>query len=123
MDRFLRMSTSPHTTTAWTIVGVAIIAGGYFLFSSTPLVPPAEGVVTTPPAVSKKQLLGEETLGDREALAVGGHKERILERIASPRPLTNEEKGAIGSIMLTQAHLYNFSGAEREAIFAALQNE
>ena len=51
---------------------------------------------------------------------VSEKKAEILARVHSGTPLTEEEKGEIGGIMLIKAGIYKFSEAERVAIFKAL---
>lgn len=115
-------------STFWTIVIlVVILVGGYVLLSGSSDTTTKEGgtapksaVVNTPP-LTQDELLGKKEISTSALDAVAVHKAEILKRIASGKPLTQEEKGAIGNIMLTEAHIYKFTDTERDAIFAALQ--
>ncbi len=73
------------------------------------------------PAVDQETLLGKKPLNQSQADAIFAHKQEILKRVSQLAPLTEDEKGAIGNLMLTQAHLYQFTPDERDTIFAALK--
>ena len=110
------------------IIVVAIIAiGGYFLFASPVNGPdgaaPAgeSNLVRETPKVTEAQLLGDAALSEREQSGIDTHKQNILRLARSGRALSDEEKSTIGNIMLTRAHLYNFTDEEREAVFDALR--
>lgn len=115
------MALSQNITNRWVILGGTVIVIGAFIFLAPPPVVPAAQKITRPPAVSEKQLRGEEPLRETEAQRVGAYRTLLLGRIAESQPLTDEEKGAIGTIMLTQAQLYQFTDEERGAIFARLR--
>jgi len=110
--------------TLWTVIAVVVIViVGYVFLSGSPegtATPPKAKVIVTP-VVSQEQLLGKAPLATEQKDAISVHKAEILARVASGKPLTQEEKGSIGNIMLTQAHLYKFTDEEREAVFSALR--
>lgn len=115
------MALSKNIATRWIILGgTVIVIGMFILLAPPPAVPPAQKI-TLPPPVSEKQLLGEEPLREKEAQRVGTYKTLILGRIAESPPLTDEERGIIGTIMLTQARLYQFTDSERTEIFTRLR--
>lgn len=110
------------------IIAVAIVAvGGYFLLAS-----PANGpdgaapvkeskLARETPQVTEKQLLGDAGLTASQQSDIEKHKQDILRLARSGKTLSDDEKSAIGNIMLTRAHLYNFTDEEREAVFDALR--
>lgn len=110
------------------IIAVAIVAvGGYFFLAS-----PANGpegaapakeskLVRETPKVTEEQLLGDTTLSQSQQSDIEKHKQDVLRLARSGKTLSNDEKSTIGNIMLTRAHLYNFTDEEREAVFDALR--
>jgi hypothetical protein len=110
------------------IMVVAVVAiGGYFLLASPANGP--EGVtpvtesklVRETPKVTEEQLLGDAGLSVNQQGEVLKHKQDILRVARSGTALSDGEKSTIGNIMLTRAHLYNFTDEEREAVFDALR--
>ena len=110
------------------IMVVAVVAiGGYFLLASPANGP--EGVmpitesklVRETPKVTEEQLLGDAGLSANQQSEVLKHKQDILRVARSGKALSDGEKSTIGNIMLTRAHLYNFTDEEREAVFDALR--
>lgn len=104
------------------IVVIIIIAiGGYFLLSGSGSTGEdgtfGEPVATPEPTLAPQlQLTPQEKAGD-----VGDKKAEVLALVRSGKTLTDEQKSEIGGIMLTKAHIYNFSDEERADIFEALQ--
>lgn len=110
------------------IIAVAIVAvGGYFLLAS-----PANGpegaapakeskLVRETPKITEEQLLGDAGLNANQQSDIEKHKQDILRLARSSKTLSDGEKSTIGNIMLTRAHLYNFTDEEREAVFDALR--
>lgn len=102
------------------IVIVVVAIGGYFLYTSgggdggTGI--PAKTTTPEPTLAPQLQLTPQEKAGD-----VGDKKAEVLRLVRSGKTLTDEQKSEIGGIMLTKAHIYNFSDAERADIFKALQ--
>ena len=78
-------------------------------------------MVQNVPKVTNEQLLGKSQLSQTQQSEIETHKAEILARVRSGKALSQEEKSAIGNIMLTQAHLYKFNDAERQVIFDALR--
>lgn len=110
------------------IVAIAVVAiGGYFLLASPANGP--EGVapakesklVRETPKVTEEQLLGDAELNANQQSDIERHKQDILRLARSGKTLSDDEKSTIGNIMLTRAHLYNFTDEEREAVFDALR--
>jgi len=86
----------------------SIISGGDGASSS--------GTDTPEPTLAPQlQLTPQEKTGD-----VGDKKADILSLVRSGKALTPEQKGEIGGIMLTKAHIYNFTEEERTDIFEAI---
>ncbi len=109
------------------IIAIIVIVGGYLLFAS-----PANGpegaapageskIVRETPKVTEEQLLGDAGLSQSQQSDILKHKQDILRLARSGKALSDEEKSTIGNIMLTRAHLYNFTDAEREAVFDSLR--
>lgn len=108
------------------IVVVIVLVGGYLLLSGggdsgIGQGSSARAIVENKPGLNEEQLLGKAEIPDTQRAAVAAHKQEILARAASSKPLTDAEKSVIGNIMLTQAHVYSFTAEEREAVFAALR--
>lgn len=113
---------------AYVVVALVVIAGlGYFVLSSpegsTGAKSEAEQplVVKQNPEFSDEELLGEATLDDSQTAAILAHKQEILRIVATNKPFTEEEKGAIADVMSNKAQLYKFTPDERESIFAAFK--
>ena len=121
-------NTSKKSLVSIIIVVIIVLVGGYFLRAGG-----EEGggsgaqnstisrVVETKPGLTDEQLLGKAEVPETQLNAVVAHKQDILKRVVSSKPLTDAEKQTIGNIMLTQAHIYGFTAEEREAVFAALR--
>ena len=77
--------------------------------------------VENAPEITREQLVGEAPLSASLESAIEKHKREILERIGTGAPLTEDEREALGRTMLMEAHLYNFTDAETNAIFEALK--
>lgn len=117
----------------WTVIIVlAAAAGGYFVFapdeSSAPAGEPASRPVARAPSVLREnprfedaQVLGEKALTKSQTDAIAKNKTAIMKTVGTERALSPEERSEIGNIMLTQAHLYNFTDEERDAVFDALR--
>jgi len=76
-----------------------------------------------PPTISREQMLGEVALTEEQKAEIALFKLAILRRIATGAPLTQEEREALGRVMLMEAHLYGFTDEELDAIFAALKTQ
>lgn len=104
------------------IVIVVVVIGGYLLYTqggtdTGGAGESGEATVTPEPTLAPQlQLTQKERAGD-----VGDKKADVLSLVRSGKALTPEQKSEIGGIMLTKAHIYNFSEEERQDIFAALQ--
>lgn len=102
------------------VVVIIVIVGGYLLYTQGGTGGAGESpktAVTPEPALAPQlELTPRERAGD-----VGDKKADILELVRSGKPLTPEQKAEIGGIMLTKAHIYQFSEPERVKIFEALQ--
>ena len=99
---------------------IIVVVGGYFLFSADGggggPVGAGDGTQTPEPTLAPQlQLTPQEKAGD-----VGDKKAEILRLVRSGKGLTDEQKGEIGGVMLTKAHIYNFTEAERTDIFEAI---
>ena len=110
------------------IVAVAVIAvGGYFLLASPAngpegAVPVTESkLVRETPKVTEEQLFGDAELTASQQSGILKHKQDILRLARSGKALSDAEKSAIGNLMLTRAHLYDFTNEEREAVFDSLR--
>ncbi len=113
------MEGEKKNTVVITAIILAVVLGVWLFggFSSAPDDGTTEADIPSAPTLSPAlQLTSDEKRGD-----VSERKAEILSRIRSGSSLSIEEKGEIGGIMLTKAHLYAFTDAEREAIFTALQ--
>jgi hypothetical protein len=104
------------------VVLVIVVVGGYFLLT-TGGEPTSEDQTSAttertpePTLAPQLRLTPQEKAGD-----VSGKKAEILKLVRSGKALRPEEKSEIGGIMLTKAHIYNFSEDERVDIFEALQ--
>lgn len=104
--------------TLWSVVIlIVVVGGGWYLYQA--------GVfnrgIEQAPELTREQLVGEAPVSASQTDAIGVHKEKILARIAEGTPLTQEERDSLSRTMLMEAHLYNFTDAERDMIFRALQ--
>ncbi|OHA19691.1 MAG: hypothetical protein A3C08_00460 [Candidatus Taylorbacteria bacterium RIFCSPHIGHO2_02_FULL_47_18] len=100
------------------IIVLAIIAvGGWYLYNSGAF----KRGVENAPEITREQLVGEAPLSASLESAIEKHKGEILERIGTGVPLSEDEREALGKTMLMEAHLYNFTDAETNAIFEALK--
>ncbi|MDO8564931.1 MAG: hypothetical protein Q7R88_02970 [bacterium] len=111
---------SPKGAIAIIVVLAILAVGGYLLYQrggdfdmGTEEEEAAPVEATLAPEL---ELTREEKSGD-----VSEKKAEILVIVSSGRPLTAEERAEIGGIMLTKAHIYQFSEPERVKIFEALQ--
>lgn len=106
------------------VVIVIVAVGGYFFYTGSGSTGGGSGggggserIKTPEPTLAPQlQLTPQEKAGD-----VGDKKAEILKRARSGKLLTPEQKSEIGGIMLTKAHIYNFTEEERVDIFEALQ--
>lgn len=109
------------------IVLVIVLVGGYLLLSGggdnggIGQSSSAKAVVENTPRLNDEQLLGKAEIPDTQRAAIAEHKQDILRLARSSKTLSDDEKSTIGNIMLTRAHLYNFTDEEREAVFDALR--
>lgn len=113
------------------IIVIVVLVGGYLLLSGSSGTGSGTGsgiggsggksAVTALPPLTQDELLGKKSVPAASLDAVAAHKAEILKRVRNGKPLTQEEKGAIGNVMLTEAHIYKFTDEERDTIFAALQ--
>lgn len=108
------------------VIMAAVAIAGYFLFVSPANGPgvavPAESkLISETPKVTEEQLLGNENLLQGQQSDIEKHKQDILALVNSGKTFTDDEKSTIGNIMLTRAHLYNFTDEERETVFSALR--
>ncbi|MDO8593999.1 MAG: hypothetical protein Q7R93_00595 [bacterium] len=118
------MEPSTKKTILTVIAAVVIVIAGYFFLSGSGSLPgSSDSEVITAPTISQDQLLGKAPLSNTQNDAISAHKAEILARVATGVQLTPEERGAIGNIMLTEAHLYKFTDVELEAIFTALRRQ
>lgn len=100
------------------IVLLAVIIGGWYLYKGS-----FGGGLEKAPELTREQLVGEAPISASQESALAAHKREILERVSSGKPLTQEERESLGRTMLMEAHLYNFTDAETEAIFSALRQQ
>lgn len=102
------------------VVVILVAVGGYYLLSGGENGgegASGEPIATPEPTLAPQlQLTPQEKAGD-----VGDKKAEVLSLVRSGKSLTDEQKSEIGGIMLTKAHIYNFSDEERADIFEALQ--
>ncbi len=109
------------------VVLIVIVAVGYMVWNSpsTPVgtIPAvaSKPTISPEPVISPDQLIGKVRITPALEDKIAVHKKEILDRVSSGKPLTDADKSAIGGIMLSEAHLYGFTDAERAQIFAALQ--
>lgn len=104
--------------TLWSVVIlVIVVGGGWYLYKA--------GVfnrgIEQAPELTREQLVGEAPVSANQESAIVAHKQKILERVAQGTPLSQEERDSLSRTMLMEAHLYNFTDAERDMIFRALQ--
>ena len=103
----------------YVLIALVIIALlGWWVLSSKgtgPSEKSAEEDLPGPQLAPALQLTADEKRGD-----VTDKKAEIMAAVRSGKPLTNEQKAEIGGIMLTKAHIYNFTEVERQDIFKAL---
>lgn len=119
----VQWSTTPEqkggaAKTLWSVViFIVVVGGGWYLYQT--------GVfnrgIEQAPELTREQLVGEAPVSANQEGAIVAHKQKILERIAEGTPLTQEERDSLSRTMLMEAHLYNFTDAERDMIFRALQ--
>ena len=103
---------------------VVLIIGAYALVPSDSLAPSRQRDISgSIPAFTNEQLLGDAEVTPAEKQDVVAYKAQLLAKVASGALFSSEEKGSIGKLMLTDAHLYDFSDEEREAIFSALRRK
>lgn len=112
---------SPHKGLfAVLLLIAAVIVGSLFLYkpqSGAPRSVSGGNTSTPQPTLAPAlRLTPAEARGD-----VAAKKGEILALVSSGKPLTAAQKTEIGGIMLAKAHIYKFSEAEREKIFAALR--
>ena len=104
--------------TLWAvIVLIVVVGGGWYAYTSGMF----KRGVENAPEISREQLIGEAPLSASQESAIEKHKREILERVSTGVPLTQEERDSLGRTMLMEAHLYNFTDAETEAIFETLK--
>jgi hypothetical protein len=104
--------------TVWSVVVlVIVIAAGWYAYKAGWF----GGGITNAPEISQEQLIGKEPLSTGQVDSITKHKQEILDRIAQGAPLTEVERQELGRLMLMEAHLYNFTKAETDAIFNALK--
>src|SRR3989344_7387202 len=101
------------------IVLIIVIGGGWYAYKSGLLT--FKRGVESAPEITREQLVGEAPLSASLESAIDKHKGEILERIGTGVPLSEDEREALGKTMLMEAHLYNFTDAETNAIFEALK--
>lgn len=106
------------------VILIIVIVGAWLSFSNTPS-GGEEGtvseLVTNAPVFSDSERLNKETLSASQQADAAAYKEELLAKARSTASFSAEEKSAIGKLMLTEAHLYNFSDDERADIFSALR--
>ncbi len=83
----------------------------------------AQSVLRENPRFEDAQVLGEKALTKSQTDAIAKNKTAIMKTVGTERVLSPEERSEIGNIMLTQAHLYNFTDEERDAIFDSLRRQ
>ena len=116
----------------YTVVVVVILAlGAYLIWGGTgtggtetaeeETATGGSAIAEDAPAFNQEQLLGRQELSTEQKTDVSVHKQEILDLVKSGRLLTDAEKSELGDIMLTKAHLYNFTPEERESVFAAVR--
>lgn len=112
------------------VVVLIIIGAVFFASDSSPLPSPkgnqdspnqASELLNRMPQFSDAERLGDDDLSEAQGQGVLAYKAELLARVASDAPLSEDEKAGIGRLMLVEAHLYDFSNEEREAIFDALR--
>ena len=104
--------------TLWAIVIlVVVVGGGWYVYQGGAF----KRGVENAPEISREQLVGGVPLSASQESAIERHKREILGRVGTGAPLTQEERDSLGRTMLMEAHLYNFTDAETEAIFEALK--
>ena len=99
------------------VVLAVIVVGGWYAYKSGMF----KRGVENAPEITREQLVGEAPLSASLENAIEKHKGEILARIGTGVPLTEDEREALGKTMLMEAHLYNFTDAETNAIFEALK--
>lgn len=104
--------------TLWSVVVLVIVVGGGWYLYKTGVF--NQGIEKAP-ELTREQLVGEAPVSASQEGAIVAHKQKILERVAQETPLTQEERDSLSRTMLMEAHLYNFTDAERDMIFRALQ--
>ena len=98
------------------------IVAAYFLFrpeggrSGSP-----RGFLAYAPVFSAEERLGTKEISEGQRKRALYVKKELLAEARSQTAFSTEEKAAIGKLMLTEAHLYDFSEEERDAVFSALR--
>ena len=100
------------------VIVIVIVAIGYFFYFGSYA---EKKALLNPLKLENAVLLEQQELSHEQAISVAKQKTTILRRVADTAPLTEEERTAIGNIMLTQSHIYKFTQEERDAIFEALR--
>lgn len=104
--------------TLWSVVIlIVVVGGGWYLYKAGLF---NQGIEKAP-ELTREQLVGEAPVSASQEGAIVAHKQKILERVAQETSLTQEERDSLSRTMLMEAHLYNFTDAERDMIFRALQ--
>lgn len=105
------------------ILGVVIgIALGY---GAALFLRPKESVdiIKSAPVLTSEQIVGTKTLTGEEKKAVAFHKNTIVQRVASPVPLTAMERNIIADILIRGSRVYDFTEAERTLIGRTLNSK
>lgn len=108
------------------VIFIIVIVGAWLSLSNTPSGGEKGAVselVANAPVFSDSERLGKETPSAAKQTEAAAYKEALLAKTRSGVSFSAEEKGAIGKLMLTEAHLYNFSDDERADIFSALRRQ
>ena len=79
------------------------------------------GFLAYAPVFSAEERLGTKEISEGQRKSALYVKKELLAEARSQTAFSTEEKAAIGKLMLTEAHLYDFSEEERDAVFSALR--